>query len=398
MHVSGIRHGFERERILATTPDNEPCDYRLVQDQESETTHDDNLVFTDDEIVELELLRDQEIDCLIDNGLLPKEDRWNVDCRQGFVLPFPEMTLDIVTGDWYPVKPLSYEAKNISLPRVVIDQLRVALRAIHEIDRRANTFKRWSNRESSKSGCFEFEMGALNIAVRVADHLKKYRKDPAYWRNASKLQQTDYQLSLERRRYLRDMYGFYDLVPDDDDDEEKQCYDPFNPDWSKKVTDVTDEQKLDFSSVQDKSEIMSSMFGTDPKSIQGHDLANSIIGKTPEDVCAKVPEIFRILHIESVVRSDLAAKFFRRQARIREDLGKLHLNVLKGSVKRETRLEMGKRANEPQTLIDHLVSPDLTFHCTREDLIPSIVRQGFLKPDENFVRCGSTYGQPLAAR
>lgn len=120
-------------------------------------------------------------------------------------------------------------------------------------------------------------------------------------------------------------------------------------------------------------------------------MANSIIGKTPEYVCAKIPEIFRILHIESLVRSDLTAKFFRRQAKIRDDLGKLLLNILKGSVKRETRQEMEKRPNEPQTLINHLVSPDLTFHCTREDLVPSIIRQGFLKPDEKNVRCGSTH-------
>lgn len=54
-------------------------------------------------------------------------------------------------------------------------------------------------------------------------------------------------------------------------------------------------------------------------------MANSITGKTPEDVCAKIPEIFRILHIESVVRSDLAAKLFRRQAEIRDDLGKCEM-------------------------------------------------------------------------
>lgn len=395
-----LSHGSDRDGMLATAPDNESCDFGLVQDQEPETTPDDELVFTDDEIVELELLRDQEIDSLVDNGLLPKEGRWNIECREGFTLTFPEMTLGIVTGDWYPVKSLSYEVRNISLPRVVIDQLRVALRGIHDMDRRANTFKRWGERESSKSGCFEFEMAALNIASRATDHLNKYRKDPTYWRRTgSKLQQTDYKLSLERRISLRDMYGFQDLVPvDDDDHKERQYYDPFNPDWSKKESDLTDEKKLTFSDVQDKSEIMCSTFGIDPKSIQGHDLANSIIGKTPEDVCAKIPEMFRILHIESVVRSDLAAKFFRRQAKIREDLGKLQLNILKGSVKRETRLEMGKRANEPQTLINHLVSPDLTFHCTREDLVPSIVRQGFLKPDENFVRCGSTYGQSPKAR
>ena len=54
---------------------------------------------------------------------------------------------------------------------------------------------------------------------------------------------------------------------------------------------------------------------------------------------------------------------------------------------------MGNRANELQILNNHLVSPGLTFHCTREDLVSSIIRQGFLNPDEKNVRCGSIYGQ-----
>lgn len=122
---------------------NEPYDYGLVPDQELESdAHDDDLDFTDDELVELDLLRDQEIHTLVDHGLISKEDRWNVECRQSFALTFPQMTLYIVTGDQYPVKPLSYEVRNIGLPRVIVDQLRVALRGIHETDGRANTFKR----------------------------------------------------------------------------------------------------------------------------------------------------------------------------------------------------------------------------------------------------------------
>lgn len=133
-------HKFEREHLLANAPNGEPGNYWLVQNQESKPDgHDDDVFFTDDELVELEFLRDQEIDGLVENGLLPKEDRWNVECRQCFTLTFPEITLDIVTGDWYPVK-------NISLPRVVVDQLRVALRGIHESDKRENTFKRWGER------------------------------------------------------------------------------------------------------------------------------------------------------------------------------------------------------------------------------------------------------------
>ena len=70
---------------------------------------------------------------------------------------------------------------------------------------------------------------------------------------------------------------------------------------------------------------------------------------------------------------------------------KLPLNILKGNLKPETRMKIDKRANDQRTLIDVLVGPELTFHCTREDLVPSIVRQDFLKPLEKDVRCGNTY-------
>ena len=135
------------------------------------------------------------------------------------------------------------------------------------------------------------------------------------------------------------------------------------------------------------------MFGIDPSTIQGHHLANTILGKTPEEIYAKIPETSRILHCESVIHSDLTSKFLKAQAKIKDDLEKLKTNILKGSVKPETRQELGKRADDRETLIDLLIAPELVFDCTREDLIPFIVRQGFLKPSEKDVRCGSTYGK-----
>lgn len=163
-----LSHGSEREHMPDTAPDVEPHGCGPLQDQKHEPDSQDNeFVFTDDELVELELLRDQEIDTLVDTGLLSKEDRWNAECRQGFTLDVAEMTVHIVTGDWYPVKRLSYEVKNISLPRIVVDQLRVALRGIHEIDARANTFKRWSERESSVSSCHLLEKSDQFAADRL---------------------------------------------------------------------------------------------------------------------------------------------------------------------------------------------------------------------------------------
>lgn len=93
-------------------------------------------------------------------------------------------------------------------------------------------------------------MGALHIGAKATDHIKRYRTDPAYWRNQSNLQQSTSCLwSGEYTVGRRDVYGFDDLVPDDSDEdndasEKKQRYDPFNPDWPKKETDLTDEQNL----------------------------------------------------------------------------------------------------------------------------------------------------------
>ena len=92
-------------------------------------------------------------------------------------------------------------------------------------------------------------------------------------------------------------------------------------------------KSLLFSNVQHKSEIMSSMFGIDPKIYQQHDLARLIIVRQPEGVYAKIPKFSRIIRTESAVRSDLVAKLLSQQATNCDDLVKLPLNILEGSVK-----------------------------------------------------------------
>ena len=375
---------------------------RLEQDNESKLSLHIDPDFSQDELVELEFLRDEEIDAFVVQEFLPQEERWNVDRRDGFHFVYPEMTLDIVTGSHYPVKALTYQLTNTCLPRVVIDQLRAALRDIHAKDTSANTMEKWLSRLASEHGCFEFEHVALHLAIKTEDHLKQYRQNPCYWNSQTMLQRTDLHLSFERRLYLYNLYGI-DLLPQcgkagEYDYDPERDYDPLNADWSKKLQDLTDEHKLILSKVQHQSEIKESMFGIDPSSVHGHDITNSLLGRSPEEVCKKITDSFRILHIENVVRSDLVGRFQRCQDRIRGDLEKVPLNVLKGSVKAETRRGLGKRANEKETLIDLLIKPEISFHCTREDLVPSIVRQGFLKPEaEKAVRCGSTYGQSCPA-
>lgn len=185
---------------------------------------------TDDDRIELELLRDQEIDALVEEALIPEEERWNVEMRNGFILHHPEVIIEITTGHPYPAGPLECQVKNLTMPRIIVDRLRVALRHSTQIDNGANSIEKWTDRGMlRKCEPFEFEMAVLHIARKTKEFLTQYRRD------------------LEKH---------------EDDTEENT--------------------------------------GIDLSTIQGHVSINSLLGRTPEQICAGVPEHFRILHIESV--------------------------------------------------------------------------------------------------
>lgn len=73
------------------------------------------------------------------------------------------------------------------------------------------------------------------------------------------LAETDYRLPDKRRSYLEDRYGI-DLLSDDSDDE-RDAFDPLNPNWIKKERDLAEERKLKFSTVRHLSGILEISFG-----------------------------------------------------------------------------------------------------------------------------------------
>ena len=75
-------------------------------------------------------IRDQEVDALVEEGLLPREDQWNVELRNGFQFPYPEAVVTVKTGHPYPAGPVAYEIKNLTMPRTIVDQLRINLRQL----------------------------------------------------------------------------------------------------------------------------------------------------------------------------------------------------------------------------------------------------------------------------
>ena len=74
--------------------------------------------FSHNKIAELELLRDQDFDAVVKNWPALEGDRWYIERREGFYFVYPEMKLDIVTCGRYPIKPLTYAARIIRLPRI----------------------------------------------------------------------------------------------------------------------------------------------------------------------------------------------------------------------------------------------------------------------------------------
>ncbi|MCJ1270345.1 hypothetical protein MMC22_010241 [Lobaria immixta] len=301
--------------------------------------------FTDDDRIELELLRDQEIDALVEEALIPEEERWNVEMRNGFILHHPEVIIEITTGHPYPAGPLECQVKNLTMPRIIVDQLRVALRHSTQIDNGANSIEKWTDRGMLRN-CepFECEMAALHIAPKTQEFLTQYRRDPEEL----------------------------------DDTETKQS-----------TADLTTSDHENT--------------GIDLSTLRGHHSVNFLLGRTPEQICAGIPECFRILHIESVVRGDLHNSFLREQCKIRKQLLNAPLPIIRRSAPTEVRDQLRDRAGEKESLVDHLVNPHLTFHGTRRDLVPSIVRHGFLLPGDpipftnqkTVVRCGSTYGRGI---
>ena len=354
--------------------------------------------FSEEDLVELEILRYDEIDALAHQGFISTTERWDPELHNGFVFTYPEMTLEITTGKWYPVQPLEYHLKNIYLPRMVIDDLRVALRPIFLQGCQTNTLENWSKRRMANShGIFEYDKIVLNIVAKTVAHLVEYRSahivecrsNPTKSRSKTKAGRhfvKDKRMTYERLGLLESMGGI-DLFTNPKFNQLK---------WSGNDA-VVGPERMDITSAQSRKDIIDSELGLDPSSVVGHDFANTLLGKTPEQICAKVPKVFRILHIECVLRSDLSRAFLGKQDQLRKKLVDYPLERLRGTVPVEIRRELRKRGGreEKESLADFLVEPRLTFHGTRKDHVASIVRQGFLIPDKSEVRCGSTYGRGI---
>lgn len=150
--------------------------------------------------------------------------------------------------------------------------------------------------------------------------------------------------------------------------------------------------------VESWKDVVDNPVGTDLSSVV--DTTQHILGQTPERICKGLsPDVYRILHVESVLRTDLAKRFLRYQTKMRRTLSDRPRSELERSIPNHELSKMKKK----RELVNYLVKPRLTYHGTSADSAHSIVRYGFIKPGGKIgdtgqsldVRCGSWYGRGI---
>ena len=289
--------------------------------------------FSEDDLIQLQFLRDEEIDALVDAAFLGPDARLSTPLESTLSFPFyPELTLTVTPGQHYPILPLEHVVINHSLPRTEVDDLRARLRAILQEAEVTNSLDKWLSRENDNVwGVFEREQVVFKMVNETERTVERFRA----------------------------------------------------------ATRVPGKEYLPFATKKPVSATLSNS-----------EMAFQYLGKTTQEICNSIPSDLRVLHIESVIRPDLASKFDRQQDRLRNKLLELSYAELRNVVPLKLSRSRGPTTEE---MVEHLVEPHITFHGTQRHLVPSIVRYGFMKPgtkrpdtgEEHGVRCGSTYGQGI---
>ncbi|KAF2095569.1 hypothetical protein NA57DRAFT_44628 [Rhizodiscina lignyota] len=125
--------------------------------------------------------------------------------------------------------------------------------------------------------------------------------------------------------------------------------------------------------------IIDNPYGLDIASVE--DTASHILKMTPEQVCKDIHPAWRIIHIESIMRPDLAKRFVHYQQMLESNARNETTHSLRHKIPPHSDLQGRVRATlERQDILDDMIRPRLTFHGTMLANVGSIVRHGFKMP------------------
>ncbi|CCF34379.1 hypothetical protein CH063_06390 [Colletotrichum higginsianum] len=220
----------------------------------------DVIEFSEENILQLSLLRDEETDALIDAGFLSDDHRLSSPMDGVLCFTHQELILQVTAGPHYPVTAPFFDLINLTLSRKDMDGLRATLRCVIEEAAETNCVEKWLDRENSTYGIFEATMVVLKMA-QEADALVKAVRSRAN------------QKADEKERII-----------------------PHSDPYQKKAA----------------------------QAITTNEMALKYLGKSAREICDTIPPDYRVLHAEYVIRRDLAARFDACRARLRKKLLRHH--------------------------------------------------------------------------
>lgn len=290
--------------------------------------------FSEEDRVQLAFLRDEEVDELVAARFLPEESRLGSPLEAPVQFNFPELILHITPREFYPV--LSefndfFRVENLELGRVPCDTLRAELLEIYDAGLQTNTTSMWESREEvSPYGIFERTMLVHKLVSNTREFLKKHGER-----------------EKERLR-IHHSHGRTSSPESNGKELQTKC-----------LAEV----------VRSSSEVAREFLGS------------------PRDVVKNIPSHLRVLHVEEILRADLAKAFRAKRAHLQRELENTSFTALSRF------LPPGKTVRRKEDAIDKILSPRMTFHGTNRSNVPLIVRHGFLKPGTAVPReCRATGG------
>ena len=107
----------------------------------------------------------------------------------------------------------------------------------------------------------------------------------------------------------------------------------------------------------------------------------ALLGRSIKKICEQIPEGFRILHVEYVLRQDLASRFLKRQGEMIEEVREMSYQRLRECVD-PSLIPHRSSLDNKKDLAREICKTRVSFHGTKLHDVRSIVRWGFVKPGE----------------
>ena len=155
----------------------------------------------------------------------------------------------------------------------------------------------------------------------------------------------------------------------------------------------------DASKISGWKDVLDNPHGVDLLSV--NDTAEFVLGKPISRILAGITDELRVVHVEPVFRGDLVTRFLRKRRTLKTQLLQLSKAQLRKSINGED-IRRGRVEDSHEGFAEYLSTPRVSFHGAPKPVIASIVRYGFVLPNERIgndkdaatleIRCGASYG------